>query len=744
MSTQSSSESSSNQTARITYAELILFHHERNKISTRGKNKGKPRSQKVIENDNTALKQWRESLQPPKSENDLIGHEFGKDFQEKLEKHLEALRNKTKSESKKKGGEKQPVIDRRSQLSRWQESYRAMLETPHLPSDFNEALKILVDEYLDKHKDQSLYSIAKQCRIHGDTLSSWVNRGEVPAYRALVKVQSLERFFNLSAGVLVFKLRHVFGRNRDNVKSQTTPERAQLASNVLTRYALQILPPSVQSEWLRLVRFFTDLAWVISKQLKRGKNSEWRTRKSDGVNVTEIYKNTLARRYLGFLCLDLPDEDESASDRGRRFKSEELSIALLSVAPLVYAYINWKRKRNRKQAYNSETKSFLQFCSQLVHPRTGYLTQHPEFGLKLPKKIKTKSAWLKWCEENHSIFNRYLKELKFEKTRDPFDPIEEYLDLRHPLDIVEDLADALEASLPPKKSNPVKRAFHFRNVFLVRFMNVIPFREFNFSIMTYRLMDNGKPHKSSNLYQKENGSWHIRFEPWQFKNERGAAKDDPYDVELTRSLWPYIEEYLNVHRPILFRALVETVSPPTRLGKLTDEQILELMNERCHQVFLPHPKVINNIKPISKKGFSEFKDKVKERIAKATIEEREGWVKIADINIRRMVKDIQRARSYDFYMSEGAMGELVFKMTQLYISGCVGFSPHSWRHIVATEFVKNNPHGYAIAAAVLHITEEMVRSTYARFVTSDKLEIWNRYYEAQKERRSKELRGAAV
>jgi hypothetical protein len=623
-------------------------------------------------------------------------------------------------------------------------AYRAMLETQHLPSDFNEALKKIVNEYLDEHKDQSLYSIARQCSIPHSTLERWVYEGAVPNYNASAKIESLERFFKVPAGSLIFKLRYIFGGNRDNVRSQTTPERERLASNVLTRYALQILPPSVQSEWLRLVRFFTDLAWVISKKLKRDKNSEWRTRKSDGVNATEIYKNTLTRRYLGFLCLNLSDEDESASDRGRRFRPKDLSIALFSVAPLVYAYINWKRKRNRKQAYNSETKSFLQFCSQLVHPETGYLTQHPEFGLKLPKKIKAKGAWLKWCEENHSIFNRYLKELKFEKTRDPFDPIEEYLDLQHPLDIVENLADALEASLPPKKSNPVKRAFHFRNVFLVRFMNVIPFREFNFSIMTYRLTDNGGPHKSSNLYKKQDGSWHIRFEPWQFKNERGAAKDVPYDVPLTRSLWPYIEEYLNVYRPILFKALVETVSPPTYLGKLTDEQMLRLMNERCHRVFLPHPIVINNIKPISKKWFSEFKDRIKERIAKATVEEREGWVKIADINIRRMVKDIQRARSYDFYMSEGAMRELVFRLTQLYVPGCVGFSPHSWRHIVATEFVKNNPHGYAIAAAVLHITEEMVRSTYARFVTSDKLEIWNRYYEAQKERRSEGLRGAAA
>ena len=55
----------------------------------------------------------------------------------------------------------------------------------------------------------------------------------------------------------------------------------------------------------------------------------------------------------------------------------------------------------------------------------------------------------------------------------------------------------------------------------------------------------------------------------------------------------------------------------------------------------------------------------------------------------------------------------VYRITQRYIPDCPGFSMHAFRHIVATEFIKNNPAGFAIAAAILHDKEETVRRHYA-------------------------------
>jgi integrase len=57
---------------------------------------------------------------------------------------------------------------------------------------------------------------------------------------------------------------------------------------------------------------------------------------------------------------------------------------------------------------------------------------------------------------------------------------------------------------------------------------------------------------SGNLYRAE-GGWRLRFRPEDFKNLNGAAKDKPYDVEIHRSVWPTIEEWIGEYRSRLDR-----------------------------------------------------------------------------------------------------------------------------------------------------------------------------------------------
>jgi integrase/transcriptional regulator with XRE-family HTH domain len=69
----------------------------------------------------------------------------------------------------------------------------------------------------------------------------------------------------------------------------------------------------------------------------------------------------------------------------------------------------------------------------------------------------------------------------------------------------------------------------------------------------------------------------------------------------------------------------------------------------------------------------------------------------------------------------------VFRLSQRYIPDCPGFGVHAFRHLVATEYIKNNPAGYAIAAAILHDREETVRKNYAWVMPADKFGFWNDY-----------------
>ena len=78
-------------------------------------------------------------------------------------------------------------------------------------------------------------------------------------------------------------------------------------------------------------------------------------------------------------------------------------------------------------------------------------------------------------------------------------------------------------------------------------------------------------------------------------------------------------------------------------------------------------------------------------------------------------------------VSKGRLTIHIRKITQRYIPDCPGFGLHAFRHLVATEYIKNNPAGYAIAAAILNDREETVKRNYAWVLPADKFCFWNVY-----------------
>jgi integrase len=243
-----------------------------------------------------------------------------------------------------------------------------------------------------------------------------------------------------------------------------------------------------------------------------------------------------------------------------------------------------------------------------------------------------------------------MREDEFKVTRDPFEPIRALINIQHPLDVLFELADAYEADAPSRRASPHKKAVHYQNLFLIKFATLIPLRVFNLSVMTW------KPDGTGNLYQRPDGFWWVRFEPSYFKNQKGAAKDRPFDVPLHPTLWPYVEEFLFTHRPHLAGA------------------------SACDYVF----------RPGTTRGAANF-------------------------------------RNADLPTSTTVLSRWVYKLSQRFIPDCPGFSIHAFRHLVATEYIKNNPAGYAIAAAILHDREETVRKNYAWVMPADKFGFWNDY-----------------
>jgi integrase len=62
---------------------------------------------------------------------------------------------------------------------------------------------------------------------------------------------------------------------------------------------------------------------------------------------------------------------------------------------------------------------------------------------------------------------------------------------------------------------------------------------------------------------------------------------------------------------------------------------------------------------------------------------------------------------------------------------CMGFGPHAYRHIIATDYLKNDPHGLMTAARILHDSPEAILKYYGHVQHGDYFRHWIDYHEAQ-------------
>lgn len=616
----------------ITYGEVR--DHLEQALSARLEAEGK--SQKRVSNFRTTMKRWMEQF--GLSERIPVGVEVGAEFTKYLELYSKAM----------EGMDQQTIADRRSMMVAYRETWvhlRQAATADTLEGDFAQTLVRLIEL-----SGTTTRAIARAAGVGFSTVKRWRRGRCLPTKRFLPAVHRLEEIFGLPVGVLVTKLPKVLCGNTEPIKSCQTGHRKHGATLKRLPYRLKEFPPTLQGEWDDLVRFYTDAAWLRMHGLKR--NSKWRVREHDNSCPTASRVRSLVSEFMGYLCL--PSDAEDPRLRGMGFQPDELTLGAFSDSGLVYNFSQFMRERSYLKHYNSGTFYLFSFSMLLLRKETGFLWQQPEFGSRLPMPVSA-GDWQAWCERHRAVIKSTQKDLtregEFKKTRDPFEPISTIIqNNQHPLDVLFELAADYEADAPPRHASPHCKAVHRQNLFLIKFVTVIPLRVFNISVMTW------KPDGTGNLYQKPDGAWWVRFDPSYLKNHKGAAKDRPFDVPVHPSLWPYVEEFLFTHRPHLAGAAA------------------------CDYVFRPALAL------------------------KATETRHPG-----------------RA------VAETVLSRRVFKITQRYIQNCPGFGLHAFRHLVATEYIKNNSAGYAIAAAVLYDKEKTVRSNYAWVTPADTFGFWNDY-----------------
>lgn len=687
----------------FTYNRLMEYHLERRGVDE----EGNKRPEQSLDNERSVIGDWL--VQQKLSLSDIVGEELGARFNACLSEYLSELEGRQLA--------KQTISDRKSIVNKLRESYLELERTNGLPEEFGEALCCLAEK-----ESISVPKFARETGVAESTMRAWMRRTQIPRLSSLKHIRRLERFFKVPTGTLSSRIPDAIW-TKGPVRHCTTQWRNHQSELLRLRYGLIVFPDRLQEEWDDLVRFFTDSQWVSEHGLKR--NSEWRIRWNSNRCVSAEVNRGFLQSFFGYLCLPPTAQDNRMAGLG--FSRQELSLALLTDANLVIKFLYFRRSRAVSNAFNTATLCFLHLCMMLSRNKTGYLRQRAEFGKKLPRPVAEKD-WQRWCKSNHLKLQEFRRKIKTSKkdrvrrTRDPFEPVRDTIrERQHPITVLFELSDRLESLTPlMERWSQVNWAIHCRNVFQVRLIGSNPLRSENFSMMTFipkdaasfeRACDSYRRSKiekrppdfaelyvetasTSNLYQLRDGSWRLRFNERDFKNEKGedierGVLNAPYDVDVVPSVWSALTEYLFIHRAVLngsIKDVLREVRAGSGLPPLTSEH--EYLIDHCPYVFRPGPHGIRSGR-------------------NRCIDERYGTGQFP-------------AR---------LLSSCIFSLTSRYLPESKGFHAHACRHLVATEYIKNHPNGYEEAAVALHNTAGIVRKHYAWVEVGDLIRPWNNYHE---------------
>ena len=505
------------------------------------------RGPQQIANYLSALNGWLKSNAA--SRGSVVGDEFGKSFDTAFFRYQDLVRDLVSQRTFK---------DRVEQILWWQRTWQSLLQRDSLPKSFADALAVVFA--------QSGLTKAELCRRAGlrtDTLARWLSGEHLPEPASEAVVCEVERVLELKAGTLTRRLpmrrrsRYARGQNKTKPKGTRYGNRQRRNRAALAPFALPATE-RLKEQWLELLRMKTDLArplatvrntWRVKPLDRTGTRLHWSMLIDGQACVTASVQYKQVASFLGFLALP---KDKGGSG----LPAEGLdTLAWMVRADYLKAYVKWQRRRADHVLHNG-LFTFLDMARSHLRPKTGFLWLHPELAETLPDGmhtpadgIKPDEAWQAACEAAHQKLLEFSRELRIEgkprRSRDPRERIQSILSGDFPLKELVKIISAV-AHDPPPMAHGRDYAVWLRDVLLLNMLLNHPLRASHFSVMTFQGPD-------ANLYRSQDGGWHLRFVPNDFKNEKGAANED-YDVSVHPSVGIWINRYLSEARPLLIGA----------------------------------------------------------------------------------------------------------------------------------------------------------------------------------------------
>jgi len=482
------------------------------------------------------------------ADNSVIGATLRGTYYKARDKHLEQLRAEGRSA--------EYVGNRKLWLSKCRavlcEADRRSSAARSELSPFQIALKELIGQR------GTIKGTAREAGVPLATLRRWLD-GAVPNAATSHLVVRLEILYGLTRGtlsdLLPLRARPVGQPKQDD--GELLEYRERLKEQSTSPYALKEASEALRAEWRELVHFKTEFGqfrrWSggTAQVLLRQKSGRWKTTRdfveAERPSTWHAFRNGLfvptagvawsfVSQYLGWLRLPQAEGGLGLAEH------QVQTLAHLANGGYVERYIEWKVARGGGTVHGGIT-TFLKHVKSLCHPKTGYITQSASV---LAHRVGVVSAeqWQAICLQAYEAASAKHSDFKDveSRNRNPFDPIRTLLNMVNPLEGVIDAVKRMDANRPTTGGRA--EALWARDRLLVTLLASNPLRKKNIQLLQYKADGTGH-------LRKVDGIWRIFIEKEEFKNERGAAKERPYNMPVRQELWADIEKYLAVFRPQL-------------------------------------------------------------------------------------------------------------------------------------------------------------------------------------------------
>ncbi len=261
--------------------------------------------------------------------------------------------------------------------------------------------------------------------------------------------------------------------------------------------------------------------------------------------------------------------------RGLGREVADATMAWLADRSVIEAYLEFRFLRSENR-FSKHHELVITTLTPLLRKKTGWLWRRADLRSKLDPDLSERQ-WHDHCKAVRKYLLSVLVRVKpLSVMSRSHDRIAGILEAEKPIDALLDVADkALDDCAKERyrregaglSSPTLKEARLYRDALLVLFVTSNPLRALQFSTMQW----------GRHLYQKEDGSWWLKFDRSEFKNRKALKKD--YDVEVNEHLWAYLETYRDVYHPVLSASgaalshVFVSVRPPRSAQPFTPESI---------------------------------------------------------------------------------------------------------------------------------------------------------------------------